>query len=81
MICSLLTAASIFTGLCSDAVPQTLANRPPSFNAGLARNLINRHRVSNGLSPLSINNSLMALVYNPKAGKQTYWTLVIGVPR
>ena len=159
MICSMLAAASIFTGLCSDAVPQTLANKPPSFNAELARKLINRHRVSNGLAPVSIDRRLMAaakahstdmsrrgrvfhkgsdgsypkdrarrfgynprlasenvaagynntrdvirdwtisrghnaillrrgakhmgmaLVYNPKAGKQTYWTLVIGVPR
>jgi uncharacterized protein YkwD len=159
MICSALTALSIFAGVCSDAVPQTLATTPPSFNAELARDLINKHREGYGLAPVSIDERLMsaakahsadmsqqgrishkgsdgstpkdrarafgynprlasenvaagynntsdvikdwtvskghnanllrrgakhmgmALVYNPKAGKQTYWTLLMGVPR
>jgi len=159
MICSALMSISILSGLCSDAVPQTLAKNPPSFNAALARTLINKHRAAHGLRPVSIDGRLMraakvhskdmsrqgrishkgsngsypkdrarragynprlasenvaagynntravirdwkisrghnanllrrgakhmgmALVYNPKAGKQTYWTLLMGVPR
>lgn len=159
MICSVLTAVSIFTGICSNAVPQTLTDKPPSFNVELARKLINRHRAGHGLAPVSINQQLMAaakahstdmsrrgrithkgsdgsypkdrarrfgynprlasenvaagynntsdvikdwtiskghnanllrrgarhmgmaLAYNPKVGKQTYWTLMIGTPR
>ncbi len=159
MICSALTALSIFAGACSNAVPQTLARTAPSFNVELAQQLINTHRVAHGLAPVTINDKLMAaaqahsmdlagrgrvshkgsdgslpkdrarafgynprlasenvaagynntsdvirdwtvskghnanllrrgakhmgmaLAYNPKAGKQTYWTLLMGVPR
>ena len=159
MICSALTALSIFAGACSDATPQTLSETPPSFNVELAQSLINKHRANHGLRPLAIDTRLMraakahstdqsqrgrvfhrgsdgsypkdrarrfgynpklasenvaagynntvdlikdwkisnghnanllrrgakhmgmALVYNPQVGKQTYWTLVIGVPR
>lgn len=159
MICSALTALSIFAGACSDAVPQSLAKNPPSFNAELARTLINKHRAAHGLGPVVIDQRLMAaakahsadmsrrgrlshkgsngsypkdraraygynprlasenvaagynntrdvikdwtfsrghnanllrrgakhmgmaLVYKPNVGKQTYWTLLMGVPR
>lgn len=159
MICSALTALSIFAGVCSSATPQMLAKNPPSFKPELARTLINKHRAAHGLRPVAIDSRLMAaakahskemarygrishkgangsypkdrarahgynpklasenvaagynntsdvikdwkisrghnanllrrgakhmgmaLVYSPNSGKQTYWTLLMGVPR
>lgn len=159
MLCSVLTAVSIFAGACSTATPQILAGTPPSFDVELARKMINAHRAKHGLPPVIIdarlmraakahasemarrgrtshrgsNGSLpkdrarafgytpriasenvaaghnntkdvisdwqrsrghnanllradakhmgMALVYAPESGKQTYWTLLMGVPR
>ncbi len=159
MLCSALMAIAIFSGACSDAVPQRLAGKPPSFSIALAQKMINAHRARQGLPPLAIDERLnaaakahsvdmsrrgsvthsgadgslpmdrarragyspkiaseniaagynntadvmkdwmgssahdanilrrgakdmgMAMVYNPKVGKQTYWTLMIGVPR
>lgn len=159
MICSVLTAISIFAGACSDATPQTLANTPPSIDAVQAQQMINAHRLNHGLAPVTIDERLMAaaknhssdqarrgsvshkgsdgsypkdrarrsgynpkiasenvaagynntndvitdwkksrghnqnllrtsarhmgiaMVYNPDKGKQTYWTLLMGVPR
>ena len=60
MICSLLTAVTIFSGVCSDAVPQALAGKPPSFSVQQARTMINKHRASHGLAPLAIDQRLMA---------------------
>lgn len=60
MICSVLTAVSIFSGVCSDAVPQALAGKPPSFNVELAQQIINNHRAGHGLAPLAIDERLMA---------------------
>jgi len=158
-ICSVITAVSILSGVCSDAVPQALAKKPPSFSITQAQKMINSHRARNGLGPVSINSRLvaaakahsrdqsrrgssshrgsdgsypiqrarragyhprlasenvasgynntadvikgwkqsrghnanllrrgarhmgMAMVYNPKVGRQTYWTLLMGVPR
>lgn len=60
MLCSALTALSIFAGACSDATPQTLANTPPSFDVELAQQMINRHRTAHGLAPVAIDDKLMA---------------------
>lgn len=159
MLCSALMALSIFTGACSDATSQALSNTAPSFDAGVARDMINQHRTANGLAPVAIDDRLMAaakahsddmsrrgrishegsdgslpkdrvraqgydpriasenvaagynntgdvirdwqrsgnhnanllrrgakhmgmaLSYDPSSGKQTYWTLLMGVPR
>ena len=60
MICSALTALSIFTGACLGVTPQALQDKPPSFNVELARKLINKHRASHGRGLLTINPQLMA---------------------
>ena len=59
MICSALTALSIFAGACSDATPQALSKTPPSFSVELAQSLINTHRANHGLRPLAIDPRLM----------------------
>lgn len=157
MLCNVMTALAIVMGGC--ATPQALAEKPPSFDIRLARQLINQHRAQHGLGPVAVDKRLvaaakahsrdlarrgasshrgadgslpkdrarafgynprlasenvaagyhdtrdvitgwkqsrghnanllrrgarhmgMALVYNPKAGQQTYWTLLMGVPR
>lgn len=159
MLCSALTALSIFAGACSPATSQAMAGTPPSFDVELARRMINDHRAKHGLGPVAVDQRLMraaqahsgdmarrgrishrgadgsyprdraraygyapkiasenvaagyhstadvisdwqrsrghnanllragarhmgmALVYAPKKGKQTYWTLLMGVPR
>jgi len=159
MLCSMLTAASIFVGACSGATSQVMSDTPPSFDPVIARDMINMHRQRYGLPPVAIDERLMkaaqahsgdmsrrgrishkgsdgslpkdrarafgyapkiasenvaagynntadvitdwqrsrghnanllrrgakhmgmALVYNPQKGKQTYWTLLMGVPR
>jgi len=159
MICSVLTAVSIFAGACSGATSQALSNTPPSLDVIHAQELINTHRAGYGLAPVKIDPHLMeaakahssdlarrgsvshkgadgsypkdrarrfgynpkiasenvaagynntgdvitdwkksrghnenllrasarhmgiAMVYNPEKGKQTYWTLLMGVPR
>ena len=60
MLCTALTALSIFTGACLGVTPQALQDKPPSFSVELARKLINKHRVNNGRRPLTINPQLMA---------------------
>lgn len=60
MLCSVLTTVSIFSGACSGAVPQAIANTPPSFNAEMARDEINAHRAAHGLEPVVLDERLMA---------------------
>lgn len=60
MLCNYITAISLLVGLCSDAVPQRLANKPPSFDVALARTMINRHRTAHGLGAVAIDKRLMA---------------------
>lgn len=60
MLCSALTALSIFTGVCSDATSQALSTAPPSFDAALAQQMINQHRAAHGLAPVSLDDRLMA---------------------
>ena len=60
MLCSALTALSLFTGACLGVTPQALQDKAPSFNVELAKKLINRHRANNGLGPVTINPQLMA---------------------
>ncbi len=60
MICSALTALSIFTNACTGVTPQALQDKAPSFNVELARKLINSHRATHGRGPLTINPQLMA---------------------
>lgn len=159
MLCSMLSAASIFVGACSGATSQAVAGAPPSFDVAVAQDMINTHRARHGLAPVAVDERLMraaqahsadlarrgrishrgadgslpkdrarafgyapkiasenvaagynntadvitdwqrsrahnanllrrgakhmgmALVYNPQKGKQTYWTLLMGVPR
>lgn len=60
MLCSALTALSIFAGACSHATPQTLSDTPPSFDVELAQQMINEHRTAHGLAPVAIDDKLMA---------------------
>ena len=43
MICSMLSAVSVMSGLCSGATPQALSDKPPSFSITVAQKMINAH--------------------------------------
>ncbi|MDA7946155.1 MAG: CAP domain-containing protein [Hyphomicrobiaceae bacterium] len=60
MICNMLSAVSVITGLCSSATPQALSDKPPSFSVTVAQKMINAHRARHGLNALSVDSRLNA---------------------
>lgn len=59
-VCSVIGGIALFSMVCSDAVPQALADKPPSFSIELARSMINKHRARHGLAPVTIDQRLVS---------------------